>query len=152
MADFKFRLLESIGEAVVESIRKQMLKIGLEKFNNIYKTIDYKINSKTGVLTFVIAEYYKNIEEGADAGANRGVNIPIDVMVKWVKKKRIATGALAVRIANAIRAAIFRRGIRFPIRPRPFVDEGIENSGIDLTFALAMQEFLDDKILNAIKR
>ncbi len=140
-----FTILEVIAESIVDSIKIELIKIGL-KDSRIIKKVSYEINEKTGLLTFQIPEYAKYIEAGRRAGSGRGFYVPINILIRWVKKKRLATGKDAISMAYAIRTNIFKRGILNAVRPRPFINKAIENAGVDFQFSISLQNLLDEKI------
>jgi hypothetical protein len=75
-------------------------------------------------LQIIGPDYIKYIQSGRRAGALKGVNVPVLVLIDWLKKKGV-TGNLN-RIAWAVQRSIFLNGIKTATPPRPFLQAALE--------------------------
>lgn len=124
------KLLEAIGETWVEFTQTNLKLIGLEN-SDLYKSLGYKVIDYS--IELYIADYWKYVEAGRRAGVRK---VPINALLKWMKKKRIAAGR-ENKIVWAIQQSIFKRGIK----PRPFLKKSLDETQKEVEAILAIDFF-----------
>lgn len=134
-------IYEAIGESLVESIQAELIRIGLSD-SNIIKSVTYKIQDNQ--ISVYMPDYYKYIESGRRPLAKR---VPIEILIKWMKRKNIAAGR-ENKAAWAIQRAIYLHGIK----PRPFLNRALNEvqSEVEELLALDFSTILDEKIKEII--
>ena len=149
--EFKKRLLEVVGESMKESTTEVLLALppttagypALED-SELIKNVTFKIDEGAGSVSLYLPYYEKFIESGRRKGAKPP---PVDVIIKWMKRKGIAVGQ-ENRVAFAIARGISKNGII----ARPFTDTAVEKSTEDagIIIELAVSDWLDEVILELV--
>lgn len=133
------KTLEFIGEVMKESVQVELAAIG-EKNSNIYKDINYRIDEKNNKVELLIPDYYKFIESGRKIRISK---VPIEVLLKWMKRKGIARGR-ENKVVYAIQRSIYLKGIK----PKPFLDKATDDidEQIETFIEMDFGKELDKKI------
>lgn len=73
-------------------------------------------------------EKYWYVVWGRRAGTHKGVRIPIQALIKWIRKKNIQPqdGYTVNQLAWAIQTAIYNNGTKNMVMPRDFIKEGLD--------------------------
>ena len=169
--EFKKRLLEVVGESMKESWTEVFLalppttagKPALED-SELIKNVTFRVDEGSGSVSLYLPFYEKYIESGREGYAKKGFKKPfkkgeyqellkrfkpppIDVIIKWMKRKGIATGQ-----ENSVAFAISRGISKNGIIARPFTDTAVEKSTEDagIIIELAVSDWLDEVILKLV--
>lgn len=150
--EFRKLLLEAVGESLKETWIEVLRALppttagypALED-SELIKNVTYKIDDATGSVSLYLPFYEKYIESGRRAGAKPP---PIDVIIKWMKRKGIAVGQ-ENRVAFAIARGISKNGIK----ARPFTDTAVEKSteNTGIIIELAVSGWLDAVLVELTK-
>jgi len=101
------KVLELIGEFLVEKLQSELRDQGHEATGNLINSIKYKVTGDFSVEITTDKDYVKAMENGLPPGHW----VDIDDLISWVEVKGIATGSDEIRnVAYAIRQAIFKQG------------------------------------------
>jgi hypothetical protein len=119
------KLLEAIGETLVEIAQQELVAIDL-KDSNLYKSVSYEI--KDTQITLIMNNYYEFIDKGRRPLITR---VPTSVLLKWLKRKGMDTDNKTV---YAIQTSIYQQGIK----PRPFLQKTFDRIDTELSSELAL--------------
>lgn len=137
-------ILQAIAETIKEFITASAVKYNLQ---NSKAVANIKVTVSGSIITIEAPSYVKFIQSGRRSGSLVGVRLPIEVLIKWLKKKGVS-GNLN-NIAWAIQNSIFIRGIKTATPPRPFLDEALEDSNQEVNELLSLNlENLINTIFN----
>lgn len=137
MTKQELELLNAIGETIVEflissAIAQNPTLLG----SNLIKNISYQVQAGTVVIN--IPDYAKYVEYGLPAGTNKGVWVPIQKLIEWIKKKGIQPKTSVNQFAYAVQRKIFNVGIN-GVKARPFISEALKKSEEEVESLLAIQ-------------
>lgn len=148
-------ILETAGKAVVEEMRRLMVKPVRRKSGgqsypmkkgNLYNTLKYEV--KNNVMEIISANYAEYVDKGRLSGKKK---VPIQALVKWIKFNNIKPRnsksgrfTTVIGMAYAIQTNIFKYGIteRNFINPAIKMGEALVDELIDINFG----EMLDEQI------
>lgn len=133
MTKWEIDLYTSVGETFKEFLIITAKSYGLED-SNLLKQIDYKIINNG--IQIIYPEYLIYVEKGRPKGSGRGTWVPILVLIKWMKKKRIAPGQ-ENRVAYAIQRKIYKVGIN-GYKGKPFFSEALDMTENETTNLLSV--------------
>jgi len=74
-------------------------------------------------------EKYKWVILGRKKGSGKGSRVPIEALVKWIRKNNITPkdGISINQLAWAIQTSIYKNGIKNGVKPRPFIERAVNN-------------------------
>lgn len=131
----------------------------IDSSGSLRKSLKYKVKTRgedgrfiSGRLEFSMLEYGKYV----DAGRKPGKGIPLDPLIKWIKKKPIRlrdleTGSFVKATDAKIKSLAFlisRNAKKNGIKPTKFITEPLEEEFED--FYVNMTEVLGDDYTNGI--
>lgn len=138
------KILDKWGTNMVELARRRLIAAKKVDTGNLINSLDYRISEKGGVYNLQISAlpYLQVVNDGRRAGTHIGKYVPIQPLIKWIKKKRIPvitkmkpSVALSKRqntkvskeeairgMAIAISKNIYKRGYKNPVKPVPIFD------------------------------
>jgi hypothetical protein len=136
MSDFK-NSLTKIADLITTAIENEAAAYGLAGSNALKQTT---VNVRDNIIVITAPEYVQYIQSGRKAGALKGVRIPINVLLNWLKSKGIRGG---VTRAWAIQQSIFNNGIKTSTPPRPFINEALNNLNPNDVIIIDLRELLN---------
>lgn len=112
-----------IEDIFTEEVRKEARAEGLSDIDQI------KVVSTSAGLELKGPDKYKWVQLGRKKGSGKGSRVPIQVLIKWIKKKNIKpNGGQSINsLAWAIQTSIYQTGIKNAVEPRPFVERAYNN-------------------------
>lgn len=142
MAFNPVKILEVIGESLVEATKQELIAIGL-KDSNIIEEVSYRLSKDTVIL--LLPAYYKYIESGRKSGAKK---VPIRILIAWMKRKGIGLSRLN-ETAYAIQNSIYKNGIK----ARPFLNKALEDAkeiALEKT-SIEFKDLIDTRLKKLLK-
>lgn len=119
----KFRqvLIEVLNEQIIIEAKAE----GLSDAEQM-KVVD----NGQGGLKIEGPEKYKWVILGRRKGSGKGSRVPIQALVKWIRKKKITpTGGMSINsLAWAIQTSIYKNGIKNAVKPRPFIERAVNKT------------------------
>jgi hypothetical protein len=140
----KKQLLEAIAKTFEEFLIEEATKYELQNSIVVSKV---SVSISENGISIEYPKYLDNVEKGRRAGTLKGVRLPVEVLVKWLKKKGI--GGNLNSIAWAIQTSIFKNGIKTATPGRPFLSDAINKTSQE-TIQLLSLNF--ENLLNNIIR
>lgn len=155
MKDTLLTLKETIAEILVESLKANLILndpyvvngrtyAGLQN-SNLYDNITYTVEGDD------VLVYMPTYAIFVDQGRRPGRFPNIDAIRNWIIKKfsasqlsQILAGPGLNAVTFLIARAISRRGIR----PRPFIEQSIEDTIGSKRFDIALEGYIDQELIN----
>ena len=160
---------KNVGKLIIASLQKELLGQGHKATGNLINSFEQRVIELPNsiVIEILMDEYGIYVNEGRKTG---GKKVPINVLVKWIEQKAIASGDKEVKsMAFAIQQVIFaegsptdgssRKGTKGSFefsnngRRKGFIDFVIDNELDDVYNELEQQAFkgYDDAIATIVK-
>src|SRR5690606_31432367 len=123
LQDFVYAIAEALKEnIIIEASKYTTVFTGTLANSDLVK--DIKVSVDKYNITVSYPDYLKYVQTGRKKGSGKGSNIPIGILLKWMKAKGIARGK-ENQVAFAIQRNIFKYGIKNDVKPRPFYNDAI---------------------------
>lgn len=103
-------VLKDIQGDILTAIRKILIEKGVKRKADLYKSLELK--PKYNTLTLFAYDYYEWVSTGRKKFQKK---VPIDALVKWIRKYRIPSGRgknAVITLAFKIQQAIYQNGIQ----------------------------------------
>jgi hypothetical protein len=137
-------IFKQFEKDLVVLVQQTMIEQGVPKKSDLVKSVEF-VSEDNGLRMYAF-DYYEWLSTGRKPRARK---IPIEALISWIKKYRIASGRSVNSVAWAIQQSIYRNGIKGRAFATP-----VENLVADFSseeFAEILSEVIADEMVLAFE-